>query len=142
MSRPRAVSSLAKVAFGAAFLTLFAVACDEDGKTVPSKCVDTAEQPIFDIKTQVPPAGALADYGAIPSHDNPCITNTGHAISPVYGGSSNEATAGTSSGGTGSGGTGGGGTGGGGTSAGSAVSGGTDSGGAPAGGADSGAGGA
>ena len=129
MIRPRAVSGLAKAAFCASLLTLFAVACDEEGKTVPARCVEGVDQPIFDIKTHVD-AGAPADYSAIPDHDSPCITNTGHAISPV-----------AQSGGSASGGTATGGTSSGGTSAGGSVTGGADSGGAPAGGADAGAGG-
>jgi hypothetical protein len=78
MIRPRAVSNWANVALGSTLLILTGVACDEDGKTVPAKCVEEADQPIFDIST----AGAPADYSDIPPHDNPCITNTGHAISP------------------------------------------------------------
>jgi hypothetical protein len=110
MIRLRAVSDFAKAALGASLLTL-AVACDEEGKTVPARCVEGVDQPIFDIKTQVD-AGAPPDYSAIPDHDSPCVTNTGHAVSP--------------SGETGAGGT---------------AFGGTDSGGAPAGGSDAGAGG-
>ena len=128
MIRLRAVSGFTKAALGASLLT-FAVACDEEGKTVPARCVEGVDQPIFDIKTQVD-AGAPPDYSAIPDHDSPtggahdrpCITNTGYAVSP------RDETA--ADGGTGAGGTGAGGT----------VNGGADSGGAPAG-SDAGAGG-
>jgi hypothetical protein len=117
MIRIRAVSGFTKAALGASLLTLLAVACDEEGKTVPARCVEGVDQPIFDIKTEVD-AGAPPDYSAIPDHDSPCVTNTGHAISPVPSGGT--ATGGTSSGGTSAGGT---------------------DGGAPAGGSDAGAGG-
>jgi hypothetical protein len=133
MIRLRAVSGLAKAALGASLFTLLVVACDEDGKTVPAKCVDTANQPIFDISTNN--AGGPPDYSTIPAHDNPCITNTGHAISPVYG------LGGTSEAGADSGGTTAGGTTNGGTNAGGTDSAGADSGGAPPSGADAGAGG-
>jgi hypothetical protein len=113
MIRLRAVSRFATAAIGVALLTL-AVACDEEGKTVPARCVEGVEQPIFDIKTRVD-AGAPPDYSAIPDHDSPCITNTGHAVSP----SSEVSTGGTGAGGT--------------------VS--NDSGGVAAGGSDAGAGG-
>jgi hypothetical protein len=83
MIRLRAVSGFAKAALGASLLTGL-VACDEEGKTVPARCVEGVDQPIFDIKTQVD-AGAPPDYSAIPDHDSPCITNTGHAVSPSGG---------------------------------------------------------
>jgi hypothetical protein len=131
MIRIRAVSGFTKAALGASLLTLLAVACDEEGKTVPARCVEGVDQPIFDIKTVVD-GGGPPDYSAIPDHDfpvggtsnRPCITNTGHAISPVpseSAGSGGTATGGTSNGG--------------------ANAGGTDGGGAPAGGSDAGAGG-
>ena len=82
MIRLRAASGFAKAALGVSLLTLLAVACDEEGKTVPARCVEGVDQPIFDIKTVVD-AGAPPDYSAIPDHESPCITNTGHAISPV-----------------------------------------------------------
>jgi hypothetical protein len=93
MIRLRAVSGFTKAAVGASLLT-FAVACDEEGKTVPSRCVEGVDQPIFDIKTQVD-AGAPPDYSAIPDHDSPCVTNTGYAVSP----SGDTAEGGTMSGG-------------------------------------------
>lgn len=120
MNRLRAASGFSKAALGASLLTL-AVACGEDGMTVPAGCVEGVDQPIFDIKTPAE-GGAAPDYSAIPAHDYPypercSLNNTGHAVSP-----SGEPTDG-------------------GTSAGGTVNGGADGGGAAAGGSDAGAGG-
>jgi hypothetical protein len=73
----------------ASLLTIFAIACDEDGKTAPETCA-TPPLEIYDI--QDPPSSSGAG-----SEENPCVTPVGHAVSPTGGGT--DAGAGSTNGG-------------------------------------------
>ena len=106
MSRIRRFPDWAKAAAGAlAFVgaAAAAVACDDDGKTTPTRCADL---PIYDIQSAGVPGDDNARYvGDDPAH--PCITVVGHAVSSI--GTETE-TGGTAAGGTSAGGTAAGGT--------------------------------
>jgi hypothetical protein len=103
MKRFGTFSGRAAAVFGVLAVVATAVACEEDGKTVPERCVDL---PLFDIQA----AGAPADDNASlvgSDAENPCVTKVGHAVSSFGNGSAGEAPSSGGTGGSGTGGTGG-----------------------------------
>lgn len=97
MKRIGSHSARAAAALGVLGLVVTVVACEEDGKTVPERCV---ELPLFDIQS----AGAPADDNAhLEGNDpeKPCVTKVGHAVSSFGDGTAGEAPSSGGSGGSG-----------------------------------------
>ncbi|MDF3067967.1 MAG: hypothetical protein K0R38_3568 [Polyangiaceae bacterium] len=98
MKRAHRISGHAAAAIGAFVLMATALACDEDGKTVPERCADPP-LPLEDIQKTPPPKDDNRRFndGGAGSMIPPCITEVGHAVSSFDDGSGGDtATAGTS----------------------------------------------